>query len=143
VSLLDRRRYVRHAAKGLLFVGSLLFSGCGQIMIRQSPCDPVHFTETTGGDTHEAWHESASVACPASCQNTDGGAVGSMKSGIGRCSEKIAECWYCSALAQWAANKRDQANAPPHPKFHPLPTHPALFPEADASQNDRLLLRKF
>jgi hypothetical protein len=54
-----------------------------------------------------------------------------LKGGVGRCSEKISECWYNSRFAQWAQKHREQANAPPPPKFHPIPTHPAFFPEHD------------
>ncbi len=54
-----------------------------------------------------------------------------LQGGVGRCSEKLSEGWYSSRIVQWAEKHREQKNAPPPPKFHPIPTHPAFFPERD------------
>ncbi len=119
---------------GIVF--SLLMTGCGQVMIRQDSCKSAPLVGIVDGIDGES-----TVSCQEGCA-ADRLALTKAKlgwqgerltSGVGRCSDKISEYWYSSRIAQWAAKHREQANAPPLPKFHPIPTHPALFPEQDAS----------
>ncbi len=105
--------------------------GCGQIVVRQEECNVL---------------PTSSMFEP--CQQIDGaerlalmkaklGWRGDrLKDNVGHCSEKVSECWYNSHLAQWIQKKREDANAPPPSKFHPIPTHPALFPEPESSQEN-------
>ncbi len=46
------------------------------------------------------------------------------------CSAKMSDRWNESCIAQWKAERREKLTAPPCPKFHPLPTHPAFYPES-------------
>ena len=130
-----RCKSIRFSKAVLQTVGiafGLMSTGCGQIMIRQDACKSLPVL----GISDEIDGE-----CSSSClEGCEGDRLALMKAklgwqgerlqgGVGRCSEKISECWYRSRIAQWAAKHREAANAPPLPKFHPIPTHPALFPE--------------
>ncbi len=126
--------FVRSVLRCLGIVSGMLVTGCGQVMIRQDPCRNVSML----GVDHEMEGEMVApchrtpVADRLSIMKAKLGWQGEkIKAGVGRCSGKVSECWYSSRIAQWAAKHREAANAPPLPKFHPIPTHPALFPELD------------
>ncbi len=44
-------------------------------------------------------------------------------------SRRIHQHLHQNKLSEWAAKKREQANAPPWPRFHPLPTRNVFYPE--------------
>lgn len=135
-SLLDQLRY---ATSWMFAFGLLLFSGCGQVLIRQENCSCSPSGLIGSYDEIESSHDEIESGCEASCgaerlalMKTRLGWQGDrLKNSAGHCSDKFAECWYSSKLGQWVQGKRDAANAPPFPKFHPVPTHPALYPEED------------
>jgi hypothetical protein len=108
---------------------AMMTAGCGQVMIRQCPCD-------RGLNCDAPFSETANF-CQA-CETTDrfawmkaklGWHGTRIKDSVGRCSNQLVTCWHRSPIAQCIASKRERDNAPPIPKFHPVPTHPAFFPE--------------
>jgi hypothetical protein len=109
-------------------------SGCGQIMIREDSCRPAPVQIMEEG-IEVPLNSSGNLGCAADRFEIMKAKLGihgdRLKGGVARCSEEISECWYSSRIAQWAAKHREKANAPPVPKFHPIPTHPALFPEKE------------
>jgi hypothetical protein len=45
------------------------------------------------------------------------------------CSARMRDLWNESCIERWKAEQREKRSAPPYPRFHPLPTHPAFYPE--------------
>lgn len=107
-----------------------MFAGCGQVLLRQpsSCCEAIP----------DPGIEESSGACGAerlAILRANLGFQGErLQNGVENCSHKLSECWYSSHLSQWIAMKRDEKNAPPFPKFHPIPTHPALYPDIAKSE---------
>ena len=103
-------------------------SGCGQILIRQEGCNVL-----PASCTDEPCQQACGLERLALMKAKLGWHGDRFRDNVRHCSEKVPECWYSSHLAQWMQKKREEANAPPPAKFHPIPTHPALFPEPDSS----------
>ena len=66
----------------------------------------------------------------ANLQMHRGQASARMSDSLHVCSAKMSDRWNQSRIAQWKAEHREKLSAPPYPKFHPLPTHPAFYPES-------------
>ncbi|MDZ4852882.1 MAG: hypothetical protein SGI77_26650 [Pirellulaceae bacterium] len=118
----DNNRQFRWAIAFL----SVFVSGCGQILIRHD-----------SNYRHDLGCEDIDVSTEPACEIDRLGLIKSnlswqgerISSGATQCSDKVSEYWYSSRLGQWVVAKRDAKNAPPYPKFHPIPTHPALYPD--------------
>ncbi len=124
-----RRFDFRQIAVGMLALCCLLSSGCGQVLIRQDGC-----SSCASPGIGEPCQQACGAERLALMKAKLGWHGDRMKDHVGQYSGKVTECWYSTHLAQWIEKKRDEANAPPPPKFHPIPTHPALFPEPTDSQ---------
>ena len=136
----DRQVGFRFSAQWIIPLCCIVSTGCGHIFVRQDGVrqDGVRQEGCNVLPTSCGMVEPCQQACGAERLALMRAKLGwhgdRFKDSIGHSSEKVSECWYSSHLAQWMQRKREEANAPPPAKFHPIPTHPALFPEPESLQ---------